>query len=58
MIKGKIEAILDILNIKFGVEDLHDIKDRLEDINDIEFLYYLKNQAKKVGSFDEFINLI
>ncbi|GAB6078977.1 Rpn family recombination-promoting nuclease/putative transposase [Hydrogenobaculum acidophilum] len=57
-IKGKREAIIDILSIRFGEDGLDEIKNRLDGINDLEFVDYLKNQAKKVASLDEFMRLM
>ncbi len=56
--KGEVKAILDILEIRFGAEDLEDIREALKSINDIEFLDYLRVQAKKVPSMDEFKRLM
>ncbi len=57
-IEGKIEAIIDILSIRFGEDGLDEVKNRLSDINDLEFIDYLKSQAKKVASLDEFLRLM
>ena len=56
--EGKIEAITDILSIRFPDVDLNDITYQLQHIDDIEFLDYLKNQAKTVPSIEEFKRLL
>ncbi len=56
--EGLFKAILDIIEIRFGTEDLEDIREALKSINDLEFLDYLKVQAKKVPSLNEFKRLM
>ncbi|MGC8816193.1 MAG: hypothetical protein ACP5O4_08435, partial [bacterium] len=49
ILKGKVEAILDILSLRFSDIDLSDISEKLKDIQDLERLDYLKNKAKTVS---------
>ncbi len=58
ILKGKVEAIIDILNLRFPDIDLSSISEKLKDIQDLERLDYLKNKAKTVSSFEEFNQLL
>ncbi|WP_459895354.1 hypothetical protein, partial [Hydrogenobaculum acidophilum] len=57
-IEGKIEAITDILSLRFPNTDLSDMTNQLKQIDDINFLDYLKNQAKTISSIEEFERLL
>jgi hypothetical protein len=58
ILKGKVEAILDILSLRFSNMDLSNISEKLKNIQDLERLDYLKNKAKTVSSFEEFKQLL
>jgi predicted transposase YdaD len=58
ILKGKMEAILDILSLRFSNEDLDYISEKLKDIQDLERLDYLKNKAKAIPSLEEFKKIL
>ena len=57
-IQIEIQAILDILSLKFSNEDLSDISVKLKKIENLETLDYLRNKAKTVSSLEEFRQLL
>ncbi|MGC8869401.1 MAG: hypothetical protein ACP5P7_07070, partial [Sulfurihydrogenibium sp.] len=57
-IQIEIQAILDILSLKFSNEDLSDISEKLKKIENLETLDYLRNKAKTVSSLEEFKQLL
>jgi hypothetical protein len=58
ILKGKVEAILDILSLRFPNMDLSIISEKLKNIHDLERLDYLRNKAKTVSSLEEFKQLL
>ncbi|MGC8769604.1 MAG: hypothetical protein ACP5Q2_09920, partial [Calditerrivibrio sp.] len=58
ILKGKVEAILDILSLRFPNMDLSIISEKLKNIQDLERLDYLKSKAKTISSLEEFKQLL
>ena len=56
--KSTIEAILEVLEIRFGLSETHPLSDRISAIDDVQHLKQLHRGAVQVSSLDDFEGML
>ena len=56
--KSTLEAILEVLEIRFGLSETHPISDRIAAIDDVQHLKQLHRAAVQVSNLDDFEGML
>ena len=56
--KSTLEAILEVLEIRFGLSETHPLSDRISAIDDVQHLKQLHRAAVQVSNLDDFEGML